>query len=502
MITALAFVPKGAAKYQPERDEPTAEELEQLKADALNTGALDEDGMNEDDDDGDWATDSEDDEGSEDAAVARAREVAASMTEQSSSGAAATSTGHLEQALKKLDMDNYDAEEDNLISQMLSGNRIEYEGEDPYVTLPEAASDVEDDTIKPSDLLILAAKAEEDAATLEAWLFEEPGEDGEMNAYVHHDIMLPAFPLSVAWLNFDSRDPENPGNFVAVSTFEPEIEIWNLDVIDAMQPVSVLGGRMDSGMPQLPSKSAKKKKKKQGKDRVQFKEGSHTDSVLCLGWNSTFRNVLASGSADKTIKIWDLARGVCEHTLRVHTDKVQAMAWNPTEATVLLTGGFDQRACILDMRDPGTAVAAWKLSHDVECLAWNLHVPTQFVVSTEDGLVVCFDSRNGASAKPLYTLSAHDKPATSLCFNPLAPDMLVTASVDKTVKLWDVSDNAPKLVATEDLKVGSVFSVGFPSDMPHILAAGGSKGVVSVWDILYKADVKKRFGRHFRKAVS
>lgn len=59
MIAALAFVPKGAAKQFPERDEPDAEEIEALKRDALATGALDEDG-DEDDDSEEWNTDSDD----------------------------------------------------------------------------------------------------------------------------------------------------------------------------------------------------------------------------------------------------------------------------------------------------------------------------------------------------------------------------------------------------------------------------------------------------------
>jgi periodic tryptophan protein 1 len=78
---------------------------------------------------------------------------------------------------------------------------------------------------------------------------------------------------------------------VAVSTMEPEIEIWDLDTIDVMQPSVVLGGR-----------SSNKKPKKDGKV-AKFRKGSHKDSVLALAWNGTFRNVLASGSADRTVKV-------------------------------------------------------------------------------------------------------------------------------------------------------------------------------------------------------
>lgn len=84
----------------------------------------------------------------------------------------------------------------------MQGGKVEHCGEDDYITLESAADDTADDRIKASDLLVIAAKTEEDSAALEVWLFEAPDDEGEMNAYVHHDIMLPAFPLSVAWMDF------------------------------------------------------------------------------------------------------------------------------------------------------------------------------------------------------------------------------------------------------------------------------------------------------------
>ena len=48
--------------------------------------------------------------------------------------------------------------------------------------------------------------------------------------------------------------------------------------------------------------------------------------------------------------------------------------------------------------------------------------------------------------------------------------------------MWSTVGAAPLLLATENLKVGSVFSAGYCGDSPFVVAAGGAKGTVAVWD--------------------
>ena len=64
----------------------------------------------------------------------------------------------------------------------------------------------------------------------------------ESNLYVHHDIMLPAFPLCVEWINYKpGQESSNIGNFAAIGTFDPQIEVWNLDFVDKAFPDVILG---------------------------------------------------------------------------------------------------------------------------------------------------------------------------------------------------------------------------------------------------------------------
>jgi len=194
---------------------------------------------------------------------------------------------------------------------------------------------------------------------------------------------------------------------VAIGSMEPGIEIWDLDVVDQVEPAATLGG-VDAaalaGLSREEKKKLRKRAAKKGKKgggaaaQQPLRPGSHSGPVLGLSWNSQYRNVLASGSADATVKVWDIAAGRCEHTLTHHTDKVQAVAWNPADAPILLTGAFDRSVALADVRAAagGAGPPRWGVSADVEALTWAPHAPTCFLVSTEDGLVAGFDARGGA----------------------------------------------------------------------------------------------------------
>lgn len=146
------------------------------------------------------------------------------------------------------------------------------------------AEDADDDEVRPTDALFVVALTEDEDSHLEVQLYSEDG-----NLYVHHDIYLPDFPLCLAWMDcppFLVDDSQvNVGNYVAVGTFSPAIEIWNLDVLDPLEPTATLGG-IGNDASSSGSKSGKKKGKK-----TAYSPGSHTDSVLSLSWNRTFRQV-------------------------------------------------------------------------------------------------------------------------------------------------------------------------------------------------------------------
>ena len=83
---------------------------------------------------------------------------------------------------------------------------------------------------------------------------------------------------------------------------------------------------------------------------------------------------------------------------------------------------------------------------------------TTLQVSSEDGLVKCFDVR-AASKDPLWTLHAHDGAVSALDVCPTMDGLLVTGSADKQAKLWNIKEGKPSCLASRDLGVVSTFPV-------------------------------------------
>nr|POF27402.1 periodic tryptophan protein 1 like [Quercus suber] len=448
MISSISWLPKGAANPVPAvADPPSKEEIDEI----VKSAAFDKNGHS-DNEDGD--EDMDDGASNEAGEVAQALEVADALGRTSNTAKSGTSFDSITDGLRELDMENYDEEDDGIELFSTGFGDLYYQSNDmdPYLKdkSDDDSEEVEDMTINPTDAVLVCAHSGDEVSQLEVWIYEE-SDDGDSNMYVHHDIIISANPLCTAWLDCPLKGGEK-GNFIAVGSMEPSIEIWDLDIIDEVQPCVVLGGIAE-------------RKEKKNKISVKYKKDSHKGPVLGLAWNKEYRNILASASADKRVKIWDVATGKCDITMEHHTDKVQAVAWNHHAPRVILSGSFDRSVVMKDGRVPEHSGYKWSVTADVESLAWDPHNQNLFVVSLEDGT------------------------------------LLATGSEDKMVKLWDLSNNQPSCVASTNPKVGAIFSMSFSEDSPFLLAMGGSKGKLKVWDVLTDDRVHQRFGNYIKRKI-
>ncbi|KAG7195290.1 uncharacterized protein KQ657_003816 [Scheffersomyces spartinae] len=510
MISSSTWVPRGYASEFPEKYELNDEEMERIEE--MARLQLQDGGEEVEDED-------EEDE-----------------NEHVKASAVGKDEIEVDDDLKEYDLENYDAEEkdsegeDVTMFPGLSNSEAKFHQDndsDPYLTLPtesDAQEEKKELQIYPSDNLVLATRTEDDISFLDVYVYddgagapqgaEEEEEDKldddvakgfvrEANLYVHHDIMLPAFPLCVEWINFkpgSEEETDNIGNFAAVGTFDPQIEIWDLDCMDKAFPDLILGEPDLNSFTALKKNNSKKKKKSKAKHVTTH----HTDAILSLAHNKSHRNVLASTSADHTVKLWDLNNGTAVRSFsNIHNGKtVSSSQWHPQESQILLTGGYDSFVAITDVRisDEAQMTKRYKCSsnEEIENVKWgHKSVPELFYAGTDTGNIYCFDAR--VDNKPLWTLHAHDAGISSLEVNQEIPGLLSSSAMgEKVVKLWKCpTDNrtGPSMVLSRDFGVGNVLTTSFANDIEvggH-LTVGGVTGPLKMWDVFSNRSVRNSF---------
>ena len=196
----------------------------------------------------------------------------------------------------------------------------------------------------------------------------------------------------------------------------------------------------------------------------------HENDVMTVAFSPNNR-IIASGGWDATIRLWDIGTGEQERVL-THRSAVSSVAFSPT-GHMLASGMADSTVLLWN-------TTTWEIE---KTLRGHSHT-VDFVIFSPDGTQLASSSRdktvrlwNPDSGKLLHTLGGHTAQVTRMAFNPDG-NILASGGRDHTIRLSDVHTGKRKQVLTDHIDGNN--PIAFTPDGTTLVI--GTRGIW-LWDI-------------------
>ncbi|BDD60692.1 hypothetical protein MAP00_005791 [Monascus purpureus] len=194
---------------------------------------------------------------------------------------------------------------------------------------------------------------------------------------------------------------------------------------------------------------------------------------------SHHRSIPSFAVSSSAISIYDLSRPSSTPSQTLHwptsVDTITSVAFNQTETSILGSTAMDRSVVLYDLRTSSPVTKA-VLQFASNAISWNPMEAFNFAVANEDHNAYIFDMRKLDRA--LNVLKDHVSAVMDVEFSPTGEE-LVTASYDRTVRLWDRSRGHSRDIY-HTKRMQRVFSAKFTPDNKYVLS-GSDDGNIRLW---------------------
>ena len=211
----------------------------------------------------------------------------------------------------------------------------------------------------------------------------------------------------------------------------------------------------------------------------------HTEAIYSIDF-STDGSLLASGSRDNSLRVWDVKTGKELFFSLNHNREVHSVAFSPDGAT-LASGGADGKIRLWDVQTKQEKKVLDGHTIQVDCLAFSPDGKLLASAGQYDTEIRLWDTQTW---QPMNILRGHVDSdggygVFSLAFNHQGT-LLASGGADKSVRLWDVNPLSPsfskelvKLLRHSDW----VDSLVFSPDGAALISASERDGTIRIWAV-------------------
>lgn len=209
----------------------------------------------------------------------------------------------------------------------------------------------------------------------------------------------------------------------------------------------------------------------------------HTGWVRCVTY-SPDGTLIASGSDDKSIKIWDAKTGLEIASLLGHSEWVERVLFSPDSARIA-SASHDGTIKVWDVANQ-SEIATLK-AHSADDAISRVYDAafspdgTQIAGAYEDGYVKIWDSTTGTET---HTLLAHPAGVRSVCFSPDG-NQIASRCWKGFIKIRDIQSGL-EILMIETGEIGD-HKVFFSPDGLRIMSRAA--GVFKTWDIVTAEEI-------------
>ena len=182
-------------------------------------------------------------------------------------------------------------------------------------------------------------------------------------------------------------------------------------------------------------------------------------------------------------------------TFRGHSHGIWAVAFSP-DGTTLASGGAERLVRMWDVETGRLLRSLRGHTHDIRAIVFTPDGQT-LATASEDRTIRLWNGKTGEPMKLLFTRYDH-----SVCSLSLSPDglMLARGSHNKDIKIWEVTTGTElmTLLGKDEYDHHWSVCVAFSPDGIH-LATGTDIGKIKIWEVLPSGEEKVLHDGHWRR---